>query len=220
MPFVPPTIPGAQGYPLGLTGATAATRYVGGTTSSSPASGTFAVGDYVIGEDGTVYICTVAGSPGTWTQVGSGGGTALLGLKSYAPAATTIDIATSTLTAFDTTNITVSFTAPASGIVLVRATCCLVCSNGTDKANLCLFTHSTTTVVGTVYSFQPGTEGSGFWVPTTAVWRISGLTPSASLQYDLAGGNSAATVRMELGNSTVATAVRQSPATLEVWSAS
>jgi hypothetical protein len=56
--------------PLGLTGATAATRYVGATTSGAPASGTFAVGDFVITQDGSVYVCTAAGTPGTWTQLG------------------------------------------------------------------------------------------------------------------------------------------------------
>lgn len=71
-PFTPPIIPGAQGYPLGLTGATAATRYVGATASGAPASGTFAVGDFVIDQSAAVYICTVAGSPGTWVQAGGG----------------------------------------------------------------------------------------------------------------------------------------------------
>lgn len=60
------------GKALELTGATAATRYVGGTTSGSPGSGTFAKGDFVIDQTGTVWICTTAGSPGTWTQVSGG----------------------------------------------------------------------------------------------------------------------------------------------------
>lgn len=59
----------------GLTGATDASRYVGATTSGAPASGTFAVGDFVITQDGNVYICTTAGSPGTWTQVGAAAAT-------------------------------------------------------------------------------------------------------------------------------------------------
>lgn len=66
MALVPPQKV-AGGYPLGLTGATAATRYVGATASGAPASGTFAVGDFAIDQTGKVYICTVAGSPGTWT---------------------------------------------------------------------------------------------------------------------------------------------------------
>lgn len=55
----------------GLTGATAASRYVGGTASAAPASGTFAVGDFVISQTGDIYVCTGAGTPGTWVRVGS-----------------------------------------------------------------------------------------------------------------------------------------------------
>lgn len=56
----------------GLTGATAPARFVGGTASGAPASGTFAVGDYAIDGTGKVWICTGAGSPGTWTQPATG----------------------------------------------------------------------------------------------------------------------------------------------------
>ena len=59
---------------LGSTGATSSSRYVGATTGGSPTSGTFNVGDYVVDQTGKIWICTTAGSPGTWTQVGSGGG--------------------------------------------------------------------------------------------------------------------------------------------------
>lgn len=55
--------------PTGLTGATAASRYVGATASGAPTSGTFAVGDYVIDESGLVWICTVLGTPGTWVPL-------------------------------------------------------------------------------------------------------------------------------------------------------
>lgn len=64
----------------GLTGATAASRYVGATTSGAPASGTFAVGDHIIDQTGKLWICTTAGSPGTWTQVGGGGSSGALTL--------------------------------------------------------------------------------------------------------------------------------------------
>lgn len=61
--------------PSGLTGATAASRYVGATTSGAPASGTFAKGDWIIDQAGVRWTCTTAGSPGTWTQEpGTGGG--------------------------------------------------------------------------------------------------------------------------------------------------
>lgn len=68
---------GSLGLPLGLTGAVAATRYVGGTASGAPASGTFAVGDFVIAQNAHVWICTVAGSPGTWVDASAGGGSAI-----------------------------------------------------------------------------------------------------------------------------------------------
>jgi hypothetical protein len=55
----------------GLTGATAASRFAGGTSSGAPASGTFAVGDFIIDQTGKVFICTIAGTPGTWVQVGA-----------------------------------------------------------------------------------------------------------------------------------------------------
>lgn len=58
----------------GPTGATAATRYAGATASGAPVSGTFAKGDYVIAQDGHAFVCTVAGSPGTWVDVAGGGG--------------------------------------------------------------------------------------------------------------------------------------------------
>lgn len=58
--------------PSGLTGAVQSSRYVGATTSGAPASGSFSVGDYVVDRSGKFWICTTAGSPGTWTNTASG----------------------------------------------------------------------------------------------------------------------------------------------------
>lgn len=60
--------------PAGLTGATVASRYVGATASGAPVSGTFAVGDYVVDRTGSFWVCTAAGTPGTWVHVSGGGG--------------------------------------------------------------------------------------------------------------------------------------------------
>lgn len=54
----------------GLTGATAGTRLVGATASGAPSSGTFSAGDVVPALNGAIWVCTVAGSPGTWANVG------------------------------------------------------------------------------------------------------------------------------------------------------
>ena len=50
----------------GLTGATSGARFVGATTSGAPASGTFVAGDFVVDLTGKMWVCTVAGTPGTW----------------------------------------------------------------------------------------------------------------------------------------------------------
>lgn len=55
--------------PTGLTGAVAASRYAGATTSGAPSSGTFAAGDFVADQSGTIWVCVTAGTPGTWTAL-------------------------------------------------------------------------------------------------------------------------------------------------------
>lgn len=57
----------------GLTGATAASRYVGATPIGPPATGTFVQGDFVIDQSGAIYVCTTGGSPGLWVRTGPGG---------------------------------------------------------------------------------------------------------------------------------------------------
>lgn len=78
MTFTPPNSHG-NGLPLGLTGAVSPTRYVGGNASGAPLTGTFKVGDFTVNADGSIYICTVAGTPGTWTAVSGGGGAVEIG---------------------------------------------------------------------------------------------------------------------------------------------
>lgn len=59
----------ALGRPAASSGATAATHYAGATTSGHPTSGTFGAGDFVIGQDGALWICTAGGFPGTWSGI-------------------------------------------------------------------------------------------------------------------------------------------------------
>ena len=67
---VPNPISISRGAALGAPGATAATRFVGGTASGAPVTGTFAVGDFVIDRTPCIWVCIRAGSPGTWTLPG------------------------------------------------------------------------------------------------------------------------------------------------------
>ncbi|HWZ65821.1 MAG TPA: hypothetical protein VNX65_03410 [Patescibacteria group bacterium] len=84
----------------GLTGATAASRYVGATTSGAPTSGTFAVGDVVVDQTGTLWVCTISGSPGTWKQVSSSNG----GVTSFNTRTGTVVSAAGDYTAAQVTN--------------------------------------------------------------------------------------------------------------------
>ncbi len=100
------------GQSLGLTGATQATRYAGATTSGAPVSGTFAVGDFVIDRTGSAWVCTAAGTPGTWTQVSGSTSFAtpaiLLAAAAAAGAASTAIRSDATIAAFDATAPTTS----------------------------------------------------------------------------------------------------------------
>lgn len=123
----------------GLTGAANPTRLVGATASGSPASGTFELADVVIDQTGVVWICTAAGTPGTWKQVGSvtaaliegtftaanqvyigtGSGTGALavlangyGVGGFAANPPTPAVSLTTATAFITSNVSVTATTP------------------------------------------------------------------------------------------------------------
>ncbi len=77
-----------------LTGATQASRYVGATTTGAPASGTFVKGDWVVAQDGHIFVCTTGGTPGTWIDIGGSVSYAtpavVLGSSAAAGAASTV----------------------------------------------------------------------------------------------------------------------------------
>lgn len=87
----------------GLTGAVAATRYVGGTAAVAPTTGTFAVGDFVIARTGKVWICTVAGTPGTWVDPSASSG-GLASVASTGNAGYTLINGTGTILSYTTPN--------------------------------------------------------------------------------------------------------------------
>lgn len=69
----------AKGLPMNLAGATQATRYVGGRTSSAPTGNTWELGDFMILQNGGVAICTAAGTPGTWVTITAAGASGRVG---------------------------------------------------------------------------------------------------------------------------------------------
>ena len=63
----------------GLPGATAGSRYVGGTVAGAPTIGSFLVGDYIVDQTGATWVCITAGSPGVWNRTANAGNNIPLG---------------------------------------------------------------------------------------------------------------------------------------------
>ena len=61
------------GLQSGAGGTTTAARWVGGTAGGPPTAGTWAVGDWIVTTSGQVWICTTAGTPGTWVKSNQAG---------------------------------------------------------------------------------------------------------------------------------------------------
>jgi hypothetical protein len=93
----------------GITGATAASTYAGGTASGAPTTGAHTLGEFVIDQTGRIWVCTSAGTPGTWVPTGGAQGTVAAPI-STASAGTPTSAATET---FDAVlgNLTVSLVA-------------------------------------------------------------------------------------------------------------
>ena len=146
------TVQGTALVPTGLTGATSASRYVGATASGAPGSGTFAVGDFVIDQTGKAWVCTAAGTPGTWVAVGSVRPTC----RVHRAAAYTLTTGVATTMPFDTSDVdnksgfsaaTGLYTVPEAGDYLVFTTYkvnttattayfnCAILKNGVDTGS-------------------------------------------------------------------------------------
>lgn len=148
----------------------------------------------------------------------------------YAPGVLATYNLTSSLAAIDATNLTISFTVPASGNVVLetRIMCQLEATGVSSDFNtvlLAFVTHSTTTLVsgyqvGLTNQAISGPAGHSqlvipYFVPVT------GLTPGAALQYDLAGlyVGSATPQQAALYAGSGTTTALAGPASLIVWPA-
>jgi hypothetical protein len=120
----------------------------------------------------------------------------LLGTTQYAPASLVTYSLSTTLAKLDTTNLTLSFTVPASGNVDidVMATMQWSATSGGEVNVLGLFQHGTSTQLG----YTTNANGYAYTSPTSFIsgvyvrFHLTGLTPGA-LQVDLAAGNGAGT---------------------------
>lgn len=152
----------------------------------------------------------------------STGGADLLGNTQYAPGTQApYTISATTLTAVDATNLTVNFTAPASGNVLVKLSTMVVSTNVTAGSDLVfgLINQATAGKVGTEATamFQQGTADEAGVVITTT-HKITGLTPGTAytLQWGAYLGSAGHGFTLYVGDRTTA-AVPSAPATMEVY---
>lgn len=149
---------------------------------------------------------------------GATGPAGLLASVQYAPATAGSSQATSTtVVAADTTHLTILFTAPASGNVLVRLTGLANIGVAGTAFFWGVATHNTTTIQGVLATATESTTV----VSCSCAIKITGLTPGNSYQWDwvLACG-AAHTGTLYYSGITVPEGVNNDgPAVMEVWAA-
>lgn len=147
-------------------------------------------------------------SGGTETEIasGTGSGPSLLGVTEYGNASDNVSITSATLVDVDATNLSVTFTAPASGNVLVRIT---AAGNTSGDINAFLGVREGTTNVGSAH-FCFDTNGNSRDSLASCVWYITGLSAGSHIYKVAACINSGTLV---LRKSALA------PVTIEVWEA-
>lgn len=121
---------------------------------------------------------------------------ALLASAMYGPTTQTTYDLTGTLAALDTTNLTIAFTAPASGKVRVTVSAYVTVApiltvGGVSAMVVGLFAHGTTTQVGSVgqlIGLQSVSSTQAQQAISTGQYAtlVTGLTAGSSYQYDVA----------------------------------
>lgn len=164
--------------PTGLTGATSASRYVGATTSGAPGSGTFSTGDFVITQDGHVFVCTSGGTPGTWANAGASAGVSTFNSRSGTVTPGNADylaVSSGGLTGATTATRFAGGTAsaaPASGtfstgdFVVAQSGLIFVCTSGGSPG--------TWVNAGSLYALLSGATFTGYTAPAVATLTFVG----------------------------------------------
>lgn len=143
----------------------------------------------------------------SWRQDGT-----VLGRVAYAPASrVSYTTSSTTLVAVDSTNLTVSFVAPLSGKVIVRANVLTYLTSGSYLIAIGLLDHSTSAQVGGIQTATASVSASH----QVAEVDVTGLTPGTTYQYDLAWAvsNASAVGNIQAG---IASSVAQTAAPASV----
>lgn len=181
----------ADGSGLGLVNSDN-TRHVQWGTGSPEGAVTGSIGSIFLRKDGssgtTVYAKTSGTGNTGWEPVGGGG--RVLSAVAYDPG-TAVTKSTATLiamTAMDTTNLRLTFTAPASGRVRIRFRGAWDPGSATEPASIFLGVLDGSTVKMRVAANIGGFEGSPSFVGFWAEGVVTGLTGGTSYTYDAAYG--------------------------------
>lgn len=138
----------------------------------------------------------------------------LLASVQYAPSVYGAPQTTSeTPAAVDTTNLTISFTAPLSGNVLVRVTGAMYIDNATSF--LCMFTHDTATQVTDSMFLGSATGQTAFCASAV----VTGLTAGTSYQWDLGFMCNGTVFVLLIQGGTGVTGGPGGPLVMEIWAA-
>jgi hypothetical protein len=159
----------------GLPGAPLGVRFLGATTSGAPATGTWKAGDHVEDRTGKIWICTTAGTPGTWM---SGLGLlATTGLNGY--------------TLVNGTGNIVSWTAPNDGAlhrILLVVQLAVSSTETGGQVNVTFTAPNGSAETATIF---PGNKGAGVAAASYTVFFIEANTAFTLTQAsDLTGGAS------------------------------
>ena len=160
-----------------------ATAFAKGSVLSGTGTNTY--NTVAVSTDGTVLTADSTAAGGVSWQTPAFG---LLGVARSTASNVTVSSSAGGATALDSTNASVTFTAPSSGRVLVRVQATAFSGVG-NAAFLAALVHGSTTLVAGVRDpvGAPGTTASTASRPSTDV-VVSGLTAGQSYTYDAAGG--------------------------------
>ncbi len=218
-------------------------------TTGAPTAGSHAKNELWVDSNGVLWVCSVAGTPGTWINASAVGDVtsfntrtgavvlqlgdvtavtapgALLASQLYAPGVEqSIAVTATTLTALDTTNWTLPFTVPASGNVDIdiEFNFNVTITASLNILSIALLNHSGGAQIGnTKLLLQSNTVLSDVLLGRMR-FHLTGLTPGA-LQIDIAAsytsGTGSAATVYAQGNSGTITNGKAGPLLIQAFAA-